>query len=264
MENVENIQYTEILEIVRNQMYDLMEENLNYYKDYEVIISLEQEFIKLKNKKPNAIYMVIKFSAAEVTFGQTVLPFTLTALSEANKMGVCQKLLLDYSYRYNLDRLDENNIQQIYEAPLVTSNFNSLYAEYRSVIVMSGVFIVSKRNNYYTFTYGGEEIEYLTSTLNASITLDTQAFYNTKNFTQSVGKFGTLTFSFTTYLLKDIAIISDVIDIITKKVDGINHTFEITIKFNDGRSLTDNFKLVSFDSSQDIDKMPMVSLTFTN
>ena len=270
MNEIERIKYQEILQIVRNQMIEVMEENYNYYKDYNVKIGLYQDYIKTKPEK-NVIYMVIKFSLAEVTFGESVLPFTIQAMSTENNEEPAVKLLVDYSYKYNLNRVSENNIQQVYETPVVSSNFNIVASGFRSLVTMSGVFIISKDSNYYTFYYEyfkdgktiKEEIPFITSSFNGSISLDSQAFYNRKNFTESVGKFGTLSFSIVTYLLSNIEVVNEALRILTKQ-SSINKDFNIYIEFKNGMNLKDTFKLASIDSNQNIGQIPMISLSFTN
>ena len=270
MNEIERIKYQEILQIIRNQMIEVMEENYNYYKDYNVKIGLYQDYIKTKPEK-NVIYMVINFSLAEVTFGESVLPFNIQAMSSENNEEPAVKLLVDYAYKYNLNRVNENNIQQVYETPVVSSNFNIVASGFRSLVTMSGVFIISKNANYYTFYYEyvkngkviKEEIPFITSSFNGTISLDTQVFYNRNNFTESKGKFGTLSFSLVTYILSNIEIINEALRILTKQSD-INKDFNIYIEFKNGMKVKEVFKLTNIDSSQEIGQIPMISLSFTN
>lgn len=270
MNDIERIKYQEILQIIRNQMVEVMEENYNYYKDYNVKIGLYQDYIKTKPEK-NVIYMVINFSLAEVTFGESVLPFTIQAMSSENNEEPAVKLLLDYTYKYNLNRVSEGNIQQVYETPVVSSNFNIVASGFRSLVTVSGVFILSKNANYYVFYYEyvkngkvvKEEIPFITSSFNGTISLDTQAFYNRNNFTESKGKFGTLSFSLVTYILSNIEIVNEALRILTKQSD-IDKDFNIYIEFKNGMKIKEIFKLTSVDSSQEIGQIPMISLSFTN
>lgn len=272
MNEIERIKYQEILHIIKNQMIEVMEENYDYFKNYNIKIGLYQDVIKQKIDK-NTIYMVINFSPAEVTFGESVLPFTIEAMSEENKEDVCMTLLLNYTYKYNLNRVSDNNIQQVYETPIVSSNFNAVASGFRSLVVVSGVFILSKNANYYTFHYEytdsktgkkiKEEVPFITSSFNGTISLDSQVFYNRNNFTQSVGKFGTLSFSIVTYILSNIQLVNDCLEILTKK-GKINKDFNVSIEFKSGIKVNDVFKLASIDSSQELGQIPMISLSFTN
>ena len=275
MNEIERIKYKEMLQIIQNQMIEVMEEDYEYYKDFEVKIGLEQDFIKLQNSELNkkAIYMVVKFSIAEVTYGESVLPFTIIAMSEANKLEACNKLLLDYTYKFNLNRVSDNNIQQVYETPTISSNFNIVTSDFRSLLSVSGVFILSKNANYYTFYYEymdsktgktvKEEIPFITAAFNGTISLDSQVFYGRKNYTQSVGKFGTLSFSIVTYILSNIQLVNDSLKILTKQSD-INKDFNISIEFKSGLKIKDVFKLASVDSNEELGQIPMISLSFTN
>lgn len=270
MNEIERIKYQEILQIIRNQMIEIMEKNYNYYKDYNIKIGLYQDYIKTKPEK-NVIYMVINFSIAEVTFGESVLPFTIQAMSTENNEEPAVKLLVDYSYKYNLNRVSENNIQQVYETPVVSSNFNIVASGFRSLVTMSGVFILSKNANYYTFYYEyifkgqtrKEEIPFITSSFNGSISLDSQVFYNRNNFTESVGKFGTLSFNIVTYLMSNNPLVNEALKVLTKQ-SNINQDFVISIEFKNGMNLKESFKLASIDSSQSLGEIPMISLSFTN
>lgn len=271
MNEIERIKYEEILRIIRNQMIEIMEDNYDYFKNFNVKIALEQDIEKKAQLESKTIYMVVKFSMAEVTFGESVLPFTIRAISEENNLEASNKLLLDYTYKYNLKRVDESNIQQVYETPVISSNLNVVNAGFRTLISVSGVFIISKNANYYNFYYEyekdgeiiKEEIPFITSSFNGTITLDSQVFYNRKNFSQSIGKFGTLSFSLVTYILSNIEIVNEALRILTKQ-GNINKDFNIYIEFKNGIALKEVFKLVSVDSSQEIGQIPMISLSFTN
>lgn len=154
------IEHNEVVNIVKNALLEIMDEDYYYYKDYNVILAKEQEFIKLKQAKPNAIYIVIKFGSASINFSQTVLPITLTAMSEQNKLDVCQKLLSDFVNKYNLETNEDSTIRQIYELPVVTSNFNKVFDGFRSILFVNGFFVISKNANFYELESAKNDINY--------------------------------------------------------------------------------------------------------
>lgn len=154
------IDNNEVINIIKNSLLETMDENYYYYKDYNVILAKEQEFIKLKQAKPNAIYIVIKFGSASINFSQTVLPITLTAMSEQNKLDVCQKLLSDFVNKYNLETNEDSTIRQIYELPVVTSNFNKVFEGFRSILFVNGYFVISKNANFYELESAKNDISY--------------------------------------------------------------------------------------------------------
>lgn len=362
-EDINFINYSDALFLIRNELMQILQDNYDIYGHLKIYISNEQEFIKLKQQMPNAIYIVLRYGAASVNFGQSVLPITITAIAEQNKIDLVQKLFADFASTYNLTRSDDNTMQQIYQTPAVTSNFNQVYEGFRSVMYVSGYLVVSKTANFFTFYYekdgnlktntqiingedlsvsvdidkeffyyvyptpqnieievskninefvtykdnsgnvtlsGGnirecldeiknrfgidifynamgfdqysfkvlintayKEIEYITSVFGGSTQLDSQTFYNYNNFTKSVAKAGTITFSLTTYLLAENAITNDVLDIYLKRTN-INNSFRLTIAPVFGGSLTDIFKLVDCTINQELGQLPMITMTFTN
>lgn len=235
---VHELNYDEILTLIQGQLLEYMNAPGNYerFKDYKIILSREQQFMKVKDKDPNAIYIVLKFGAADVVFGQTVLPVTIIALSEQDNIEAITALLYEYAQTYNLKRANDETINQMYESPSITSNFSPLYAGYRSTVVMSAAFVIGKNSNeykvYYYYTVkerAGKdedgkdlyrEVEYADEVpqMSASFAFvanpDTQAFYNSNDFTRSVIGFGGVTLGFTTFVLSDNRLINDVLDIL--------------------------------------------------
>lgn len=235
---IHELNYDEILTLIHGQLLEYMNAPGNYerFKDYKITMSREQQFMKMKDKDPNAIYIVIKFGSADVVFGQTVLPVTIIALSEQDNIEAITALLYEYAQTYNLKRANDETINQMYESPSVSSNFAPLYAGYRSTVVMSAAFVIGKNSNeykvYYYYTVqerAGKdedgkdlyrEVEYADEVpqMSASFAFvanpDTQAFYNSNDFTRSVIGFGGVTLGFTTFVLSDNRLINDVLDIL--------------------------------------------------
>lgn len=372
------INYDEIKNMIKNNLIETMEDNYNFYQEYNVEVEVEQQFIKKGKINPNTIYIVIRFGKAAVSFGQTVVPITMTAISEENKLNVCQRLFMDFSHKYNLKRNDDSTIQQIYESPEVSTNFNYVFAGIRSTFVISGLLIISKNANFFTYYYlkdgalqtkiqniegnfvdssdylmidvdivdekkflnaignkkgsyeftfdrrfdfergerndlyriniathqsftdkkefeqyyglkleiydemnGGdsigsfkidvedleEEIPTLQQTFDGTTQLDTQALYNTYNFTTSVAKIGTLALNFSTYLLDNIQIVNDVLGVyfqdLTNYPDGIETRFKIKISMKNGVSIIRDFRVVSCGASQTIGDIPTINMAFT-
>lgn len=149
-------QQNSIIQMIRNQLTELMEENYNLYKDYDVKIAKEQDFDKhMKNGqiKAKTIYVVIKFGGASINFGQTVLPVTFTVLSEQNKCDIAYTLLTDYVNKYNLESNQDLTIKQVYESPSVSSNFNVAFEGYRSVLNVTAFFVISENANFFEYWY---------------------------------------------------------------------------------------------------------------
>ena len=151
--NVNVISYSDSLRLIRNELIEVMNDNYALYQGLEVYIANEQEFIKSKQQKPNAIYIVLRYGSASVNFGQSVLPITITAICEQNKIDRVQSLFADFVAKFNLERAENNTIQQIYESPVVTSNFNQLFEGFRSIMYVSGFLVISKTANFLSFYY---------------------------------------------------------------------------------------------------------------
>ncbi|WP_281512133.1 hypothetical protein [Mammaliicoccus vitulinus] len=178
------INYDEMLQIIRNQLVEVMEDSYYYFENYKVKVSLWQQYVKIQNKDPNAIYIVVKFLPASVYLGQTILPLTIEVMSEANKIDACLKLLTEYAQKFTLEQAGENNtiIQQTYDSPTITSNFNQVFAGLRSVMYMSGTFLLSKDANdfdiYYNYSIVKPSISLTTSdNLKDKVTIKDENFY---------------------------------------------------------------------------------------
>lgn len=231
------LDFDEVLTLIQGQLYEYMNapENKEKYKGYNLVLSKEQQFMKLKDKDPNALYIVVKFGAADVVFGQTVLPATITALTEQNRLDATYSLLYEYAQKYNLHRVNNETINQVYESPTVSSNFNPIYEGFRSIVTMSAAFVIGKNSNDYTVYYyytekqfdgvkNGEntykDVTYADEVpqISASFAFvgnpDTQAFYNSHDFTRSEIGFGAVTVGFTTLVLSDNRLINDILDIL--------------------------------------------------
>ena len=210
-------------------------ENNGKYSGYNLILSKEQQFMKLKDKDPNALYIVVKFGAADVVFGQTVLPATITALTEQNRLDATYSLLYEYAQKYNLHRVNNETINQVYESPTVSSNFNPIYEGFRSIVTMSAAFVIGKNSNDYTVYYYytekqfdgvkdgkntykdvtyADEVPQISASFAFVGNPDTQAFYNSHDFTRSEIGFGAVTVGFTTLVLSDNRLINDILDIL--------------------------------------------------
>lgn len=273
MENeVYELNYDEIMALIQGQLLEYMNSEGNYerFKDYKIFLSREQQFMKVKDKDPNAIYIVVKFGSADVVFGQTVLPATITALSEQDRIETVTALLYEYAQKYNLQRVNDDTINQVYESPSVTTNFAPIYEGFRSVVAMSAAFVIGKNANdykvyyYYTDdgkTYFADEVPQMSASFAFVANPDTQAFYNSNDFTRSVNGFGGVTLGFTTLILSDNRLINDVLDILgtvpeageTKQVPKRDANGSV-IKDANGNIVTEPVSLFSYVLNDDTKK----------
>lgn len=161
--NINNVNsvYKELEIIIENGMKEIMNKNL-LYQDINIIVSNEQQFIKVKEQRDKqTIYIVIQYGQATVHYGQTVMPYTLTVLSEKNRLSICQQLLYDYAIAYNMTHNIEKTIFQTCETPRKSLNFQLLYEGFTSVFNTRGNFIISETANFYGLYYHLEDIKTL-------------------------------------------------------------------------------------------------------
>ena len=144
----DNLLYT-----ISTQIADVINSNIDYYIPYDVEVADEQYFNKTGLNNPRKIYIVIKFGEATLNFGQTVFPITIQAISEQDKLEVCYNLLFEFANRYNLKWSEDKSVGQFYSAPTVLSSFNEVFEGFRSLLYMSGNFLITKNTNYLTGYY---------------------------------------------------------------------------------------------------------------
>ena len=89
-----NVNYDEIISLLKNEFIETMELEPFYYEGVEVIIGKEQQFMYEEDFKPNNIYGVVRFGATDINFGSQVVPITLTFLSEQNNIDKIFCILL--------------------------------------------------------------------------------------------------------------------------------------------------------------------------
>lgn len=292
---MQDINYEEVVQLVRNNIASVMEDP--YYDGYDIEVTSEIQFLKKKEAYKNRIYIVIKFSPATIFFGQTVLSLTITALSEQNHLFVCQKLLSDYAHKFNLT-FDGDNIQQIYETPTVLLNFNEVYDGFRSVLSMSGTLVITTTINRFDFYYHykddngkdvAEKVDLISSFFNFDNSIDSQAFYGTHDFASSIAKIASLACGFNVYLFTNSRLINDCMKIVSlaglneegeiDKTNNIDNAFELEIRFKakekyineeDGKEhekyilnpIQTKFKLISLRAESDLGELPILNLSF--
>lgn len=263
----------DIMNIIKEQLLELMQEDYEYYKNYNIKLANEQYYVDPEDRKePGNIYIVVKFLPADINYKQNIVPFSITAVSEHNGLEVCQRLLLEYAQTYNLvNDFTENGItyNQTYTTPQVMSNFTEVYFGYRNTLFMSGTFLLSYSINpskIYYIDENGEEIlvEAITFSEDFSVQTDTQPFFNTNNFTTSIGKYGTHTINFSTYLTND-KMCNKILDIVNGDIEnGVNNSFIFKIKYDNKReNKTKTYKLINYRRTQDVGQLPIVTCSFT-
>lgn len=276
-----------MMNIIQAQFLEIMQDDPEFYQKYNIILSNEQQYIREKDRNPKNIYITVKFMPGSLNFGQNLVPVNFNALGEGNKLDACQRLLLEYAQRFNLcEQIDISaeqsgdgnrySVKQVYTQPQVMSNFNMSWNEFRSLFFMSGTFLIGKNSvpiksvTYYESEDAeqGSQIDFINTSWDFSVQLDSQAFYGTDSRTKSESKVATLALSLAIYVM-DTPLCNKILGIAwnnkTKAPNGIKEAFWLKVEFaNDFTTDRMRFKLVHATSPQNLGEFPMMSITFTN
>ena len=277
----------DIMDIIEEQLKNIFEYDPDFYGDYDYTLTNEKMFAKNKEGKykTNTIYIVVKFLPAQINYGQNIIPVTITAVAEQNKFDVCQRLLMEYAQAFNLRPSQYFNKEkklyynQSYDAPSVMSNFNEVYSGYRTLLTLTGEFLISSNatmEELYYYPNGPQDenpilIETLAYSESYDASLDTQPYTNKQNFTDSIVKFGSNSFNITIYLMNDE--LCNKILRIKYRLEHVDTPFYFGVKYNNQDKIVGEtnakpfiykYKLVNASNSRNIGEMPVISLTFIN
>lgn len=248
-----------LINLIRQQFADVINAD-DELKQFKVRVCEEQMFMR---KEPNTIYIVVKFSPATLTQMQKIMPITISAIGEHNSLNVCEHLLMSFAEKYHLEFNQEKTVRQVFTSPSVISNFNEVFDGFRSLFYMSGTFLVSENANRVDVIFDGNKIETIEAVFECTVQLDTQPTFESKNFTNSVGKVATRVLSFTSYLT-DVEYINNALKISVGDT-SIDNKFYFDLQFKNGISLKNlSWKLSSMTINQSIADFPMIALVFTN
>lgn len=321
-EDLVNFKY--VMSIIEDQFEQVMQTDENYYKNYKFEISNEQFWVPEDDREANKIYIIIRFSPADIDYGQLIMPFTIQAISEENGLSAAQRLLLEYAQYFNLtikkDDINNKIIYQSYTTPSVSSNYEIVYDGFRSIFMMSGSILLSKNINrttlkYYNGDYAkfdleqkpinlgqrikgsgnfdelvdvdiftvkndssiyvwnnntnkyeksdGEDLDILTFTDQYNASPDTQPYFEKKNFTCSIVKYGTYSFTISSFLIDDV-LTNKVLNILSRKINPNTNFYFKIIQDNGYNMPLLEYKLINVGKTQQKGQMPSIALTFTN
>lgn len=268
------IEKQEIIKLLQAQFETIKNNNFNVYKDINFIIAEELQFNKIKDKSPDTIYMVVKFSPATFNFGQTTQNFTIEVLAEKNNIELSRMFLTEFVTAYNLSQSEDGKIVQAYTTPYVTTNFNYVYDGFRSVFSISGTLLISNTSNIYVesityhYTEDGEEkseeIDFLSFTDDTTNQLNSQPYGNTNGRTKSYATIQVYTFSIQTYSTNS-QLIKDIIAARYGAISGANRDYKFSIKLKNNSGGFENwtFKCAGVHYQQEVAQLAIYSLTFT-
>lgn len=151
----------EILTIISNELAEIINSKPDMYNGFPIEIAEEQYFYNFKRQEPGKIYIVIKFLDAPLNYEQIILPVHIQAISEQDKLDVCRSLLFEFASKYNLYKNnykeEDKTMQQYYNSPYVLSNFNEVFEGFRSLLFVSGTFLITNNANYCTAYFSLKE-----------------------------------------------------------------------------------------------------------
>ena len=285
-QNQQYIEYT--LKMIKDEINNILTNPLIdpvLYKPYvnSVEICDEQIFAKKKDISPNHIYIVVKFGTASFDFGQALMPITINAVSEQNKLEVCQKLLFDLATEYTQKAPIEGSgfpesdyVKQIWNTPNVINNFNEVNIGFRSLFYMTGVVLIGHDSSPITeLIYNKDATDGSTFNLHEyMITFsdsfdaypDTQAFYTTHGIGKTEIKTASYAFSVTLFKVdKPFMSLCRAIKRgdLTDAPNGICTKFSLSMKDKDETGYwTAEYSLVNMTIQQNKGDLPTVALTF--
>ena len=164
---------------IRRALYELKSD------DYEIEIDEEQAFLKIKDLKPNTIYVILKYLNNDKEDGAETQPIQFMILSEQNKMESARELFKAFASAYNwkvefYQYTDDQGthteyVKQQYTDPVVLSNFNPVTFGYRSVLYMSAnLYLLDKVVDLRDLKINNVSIKALTFAISYSMTPNTQ------------------------------------------------------------------------------------------
>lgn len=156
--------YEKVEKIIENGIIEVINEKSPIYDEYNIVVSNEQQFIKMKEKNQKSIYIVIQYGKAAVNYGQIIMPVTLAILGEQNRLKIAQRLMYDFTTSKNMTYNIDKTIFQVYESPTVSSNFQLMFEGFRSILQVSGSVLISDNANFYGLVYHHNDITDLEKT----------------------------------------------------------------------------------------------------
>ena len=269
-----------IMDMLTRQFLEIMSNDYAYYKKYQIELSREQYYVRNTERDPRKIYIVVKFLESDINYNQVTMPINFNIIAEKNKIDVCQRLLLEFAQTYNLRQEKNGNsiIRQVYSSPTVMTNFIDIQDGLRSLLFMSGTFLISENMNpvkiyvseteYVDDNGNREELDYVNFSSTFDIQTDPQAYFNSNNRTITTNKVATFSFSVTVYNTTTSYLLNKVMDIEFEDFDSqpldIETPFYFDLEYENGKTYKDKaFKLVNVTRQNVIANMPTVSLTFT-
>ena len=253
-----------ILEMLNREFTQVMRNNPKLYQNTKVIISNEQQLLRKQDMKSGSIFLIVKLLPATINFGQTILPMTITAMSERNSVAICQQLLIDFAQTYNLATNNDETIRQYYTTPSVLNAFNEIGTGYRASMFLNGTLLISLNANSFDVFLDDEteKLPVITCSDSLDIQGDRQAFFTTNDFAKSKSTVASYQLNLVMYNT-DSDFLNKVLNIKFGNL-SIDTIFNFTIKYKNGiTSGKMPMKLVNATINQNVGELPTINMSFT-
>ena len=248
-----------------------------------ILVADEQYFVKKVDFNPNNIYVAVKFGSATTNFASSILSVTLRIMATENKIKPTQLIFGQFAFVYNLGFLnDDKDITQVWQTPVVSSNFNPTNKAFRTLFSMSGVLVIGQQTvDVESVTYvtdGGveEEVALMSFEEGYQISPNPQPFGNSNGFAVTEVNFSTDTLTFSTYLL-DTQLIADCMSArgltlldnngsyssTKKKNDYFTFKIKYTNGFGNNIEFYQKYKLFNFRIGKKIGDIPSFTASFS-
>lgn len=278
------IPYNLIVQLIKEQ-FDYIKSENEKFASLKFVVADEQMFIKIKDKDPGTVYIVVRFSPAAINFGQATLPLELSVLGLQNTIELTQDFLNNFVNTFNLN--SENNITQLYMTPRASLNFNETFNGFRTLFSVTGTLVIGdntiRMSTLYYYANGDETeepelisvIAYNDSSENS---LNPQPYPNTHGRTKSYASFQTFAFTIVIYADGKQTLVQKLFKM---KFDDTrshqNDSFVFKMKFDNMDLDFDNenehtivnttplwtFKCKNVDFTQKIGEIPAITATFS-
>ena len=239
---------------------------------FGLVIEQERQFAKRKDYSPKTIYLIVSFGNASLNFGQSVLPVSVTCISEENSFSASRDLMMAFATAYNLN--SNGGVIQVWNAPTVTSRFNEVASGFRATLSMIGSFVVSgstgdgvKKIEW----YDGDDpigISILSFRDSFQNSIAPQPFPDSNGFARSVSHFATYTLTFTTYMGSSSSGPQAPFFLLMKRIKYLGNmedtAFKFRITYDDGTEyVVDNMRVVSITYAQNLGANGSMEVSFS-
>lgn len=146
----------------------------------------EQDFVKIKDMKPNTIYIIEKYLSASKIESTKLQPIQLQILSEENGLALANLVFQKLADMYNMYGIanielgggsGKDMLKMQYTSPVVLNNFNVVGHGYRSVLYVSiNLYILENVADIENLKIDNESISFTSCSIAYSMVGDSQDF----------------------------------------------------------------------------------------